>query len=185
MCDQLSTVGVEFSTTRLTNIFKASQAYSTVHPYPSLPTSAWNPANWRGPPAAKPWANPDICAVFDPKQRADAADCQHTEHSPSMTKAAGGAPRPWGLGQTRYPNSKAQEAAGTTTRRPGLFLRADEAATRNTLTAEPLANTNERIHSCVRVRLACGGLAVDDASAWTCAPLTTADDGTALWRLQH
>ncbi|KAH8203431.1 hypothetical protein TruAng_002415 [Truncatella angustata] len=39
-----------------------------------------------------------------------------------------------------------------------------------------LEDTNERIHSSVRVRLACQGLAVNDDLVWNCPPLTK------LWR---
>ncbi|KAI8314169.1 peptidoglycan binding domain-containing protein [Colletotrichum sp. SAR11_240] len=50
---------------------------------------------------------------------------------------------------------------------------------------EALLNTNERILSSVRVRLACQGLALDDAEIWDCKPLTRAADGSALWKLER
>lgn len=53
-------------------------------------------------------------------------------------------------------------------------------------TEEPLLNTNERIHSSVRVRLACKGLGMDDRHTWTC-PSMLQDDShkkRVLWRLQ-
>lgn len=56
----------------------------------------------------------------------------------------------------------------------------------NVDTEEPLLNTNERIHSCVRVRLACQGLGMDDRHTWTC-PSMLQDDSRKkrlLWRLQ-
>lgn len=52
-------------------------------------------------------------------------------------------------------------------------------------THQPLLNTNERIHSSVRVRLACQGLAMDDDGVWDCRPLTRADDGSGLWKLER
>ncbi|KXH55497.1 peptidoglycan binding domain-containing protein [Colletotrichum salicis] len=45
---------------------------------------------------------------------------------------------------------------------------------------QPLLNTNERIHSSVRVWLACQGLAMDDDGIWDCKPLTRADDGNSV-----
>jgi hypothetical protein len=69
-------------------------------------------------------------------------------------------------------------------------LRVDE--TTNEDTAEPLVNTSERIHSCVRVRLVCGGLGSDDNSLWGCeALLGTGDkqrdekEGVGRWRLER
>jgi hypothetical protein len=49
-------------------------------------------------------------------------------------------------------------------------LRVDE--TTNEDTAEPLVGTNERVHSCVRVRLGCGGLGLDEGGWWGCEALT-------------
>lgn len=77
--------------------------------------------------------------------------------------------RPWSLGQIRRPTSVMTTMAGTTIRRPGRTLRVDE--TTNEDTDEPLLNTGERIHSSVRVRLACQGLSVDDESLWACEAL--------------
>jgi len=54
-------------------------------------------------------------------------------------------------------------------------------------TAEPLLATAETIHSSVRVRLACGGLSVDDRDTWACEGLLslTGTDGKSLWRLER
>jgi len=73
--------------------------------------------------------------------------------------------------------------AGKTVRRPGLFMRVDEGT--NEDTDEPLLRTNETIHSSVRVRLACGGLGLDDKDVWTCDSLLRDDKGRQpLWRLE-
>lgn len=57
----------------------------------------------------------------------------------------------------------------------------------NADTQEPLLNTNERIHSCVRVRLACKGMDMDDRQAWPCPSLLEDDSHhpVPLWRLER
>ncbi len=190
MCDQLSTVGVEFSLKRLTHIFTSSLAYSFAHPYPYVPQSSWNPLSWLRAPLAKRWGVPAVCQHIDADQRHDWKDCDGAHRSsPSGTHGSKEAlwkkARPWGLGQLRYPTSKVQLAAGTAVRHPGLFKRADETAWFNSLTDEPLLNTNERIHSSVRVRLACEGLSLDDAGVWKCEALTQGSYGRPLWKLEH
>lgn len=57
----------------------------------------------------------------------------------------------------------------------------------NTDTEEPLMNTNERIHSSVRLRLACKGMGLDDKGVWPCASLLTDDshESKPLWRLER
>lgn len=135
-----------------------------------------------------PWATtPEPCPPPEPSQRRDTADCPGTDHHPIGTAqqlwSYNG--RPWALGQTRYPDSWLTVAAGTRLRRPGCFMRVDP--TTNLDTLEPLLNTNERVHSCVRVRLALGGMALDDREAWTCDPLLNDDrkSGRPIWRLER
>ncbi|KAK1658105.1 hypothetical protein BDP55DRAFT_708398 [Colletotrichum godetiae] len=67
-------------------------------------------------------------------------------------------------GKDRHLAGSAEElwkTARTTIRHPGAFM--------------PLLNTNERIHS----------LALDDDGIWDCKPLTRADDGSGLWKLER
>lgn len=47
-------------------------------------------------------------------------------------------------------------------------------------------NTDERIHSCVRVRLVCGGMDMDDRGVWPCPSLLRDDGGGGgpVWRLE-
>lgn len=109
---------------------------------------------------------------------------RHPQGAPEKLWARGG--RPWGLGQVRYPDSWVTVAAGTIVRRPGCFMRVDKAT--NADTEEPLLNTNERIHSSARVRLACWALGMDDRRAWTCPALQQDDSrhgGKHLWRLRR
>ena len=97
-----------------------------------------------------------------------------------------GPPRPWALGQTRHPESRLQLATGTIIRHPGCFTRADPDTNHDT--DEALVNTDERIHSCVRVRLVCGGLGMDDRGAWPCPSLLRDGSGSGskpVWRLER
>ncbi|GAB1321041.1 hypothetical protein MFIFM68171_11251 [Madurella fahalii] len=153
-----------------------------------------------------PWADP---AVYQPPYhhphhpRRDTSECTHrsprasdpdpavipcTHPPPSVapTHFLRAGARPWGLGMLRGPTSVVTTMAGKTVRRPGLVLRVDE--TTNEDTGEPLVGTNERIHSCVRVRLACGGLGLDDAGVWTCRALLggeRVERGRGAWRLER
>ncbi len=69
-------------------------------------------------------------------------------------------------------------------RRPGLILRVDPET--NEDTDAPLLRTAEAVHSSVRVRLACGGLGMDDKERWDCpALLKDKEGGKLLWRLER
>ena len=80
-----------------------------------------------------------------------------------------------------------QTVAGTEIRRPGMAMRVDPAT--NEDTPSPLLSTNERVHSSVRVRLACGGLGPDDdddgGGPWSCPALTHGTNGERLWILER
>ncbi|GJD04725.1 peptidoglycan binding domain-containing protein [Colletotrichum higginsianum] len=182
MCDQLSTIGVEFNQGRMQDIFTQSLRYSAGHPFSYVPSSQWT--SWLWPKQQLPWANPKICAVEASGIRRDESECDGKDRHPigseqELWKTA----RPWGLGQIRYPTSRLQTMAGTTVRHPGTFMRTDPET--NEDTEQPLLHTNERIHSSVRVRLACQGLGMDDAEIWDCKPLTKNDDGGELWKLER
>ncbi|SPQ26282.1 f2c554e2-bbd5-44f9-9491-0f6b106457e8 [Thermothielavioides terrestris] len=260
MCDQLSTVGVEFNFARLTAIFHESLCFSAAHPFPYAPGRPGSPSsflpslpnlsslkrslskllhsgsssskNKRSPRSSTtfsssattagplPWALP---ALYTPPRSPphpspparDLADCTlrsqghcSAPHPPDPSTAGRPAlakqvllsqgARPWGLGAIRSPPAGLTTLAGTTVRRPGRALRVDE--TTNEDTAEPLLATNERVHSAVRVRLACRGLGADDNSVWACEALRGspgdhgdgdggADDdggnGSGRWRLER
>jgi hypothetical protein len=64
--------------------------------------------------------------------------------------------RPFGLGQIYESETGIWLLAGKQCRTPGLYTRADPDT--GMLTDEPLTHTNERIHSCVRIRLDLEGL---------------------------
>ncbi|CAK7244512.1 MAG: hypothetical protein STHCBS139747_006053 [Sporothrix thermara] len=170
-----------------------------------------------GPPL--PWAKSGVLggeaassALQGPHSRLvrDTADCpgkykhEHPDATPPVLWARGA--RFWGLGQSRAPTSMLQRAAGIAVRRPAMFVRVDPKSN-EALVDQPLLNTNEMIHASVRVRLACGGLGMDDAGVWTCESLTGRrtsscadedeedsssssdedgyDDPSPLWRLER
>ncbi|ORY69776.1 uncharacterized protein BCR38DRAFT_502653 [Pseudomassariella vexata] len=82
--------------------------------------------------------------------------------------------RPWSLHTTHSSGNAIYKLVGDITRTPGLYKKI------NPNTGQPtkafLEDTNERIHSSVRVRLACQGLGADDKEVWKCLPLLE------LWR---
>lgn len=73
--------------------------------------------------------------------------------------------RPWGLGAISKNSSLLYWLSGTTERTPGLYRKTDPITGRDK--AQFLQDTNERIHSSVRVRLACKGLGLNDKAIWT------------------
>ncbi|KAM0285800.1 hypothetical protein ACHAQH_001262 [Verticillium albo-atrum] len=188
MCDQLSTVGIEFSLPRMTEIFLEGLRYNAVHPFPVVgtisPLPSWASFLWQQQPKLLPWGSPDVCRathiVRDETDHDDAA-CKHPRARPEQYWQTA---RPWSLGQIRAPTSRLQMMAGETVRNPGLFMRAD--CDTNKDTDQPLLNTNERIHSSVRVRLACEGLGLDDGEVWRCKSLSGGSRrGRQIWRLAH
>jgi hypothetical protein len=84
--------------------------------------------------------------------------------------------RPWGLGEISKDDSFLYWLSGTTARTPGLYKKTDPETERDT--GVFLQDTNERIHSSVRIRLACKGLDLNDKGVWTCPSLKR-------WRLER
>lgn len=77
--------------------------------------------------------------------------------------------RPWGLNTIKKATSMMYKLSGQDTRTPGLYKPTDP---KTKLDKERfLVDTNERIHSTVRIRLACGGLGLDDKAVWDCPAL--------------
>ncbi|XDG00737.1 hypothetical protein ABKA04_000352 [Annulohypoxylon sp. FPYF3050] len=77
--------------------------------------------------------------------------------------------RPWALHSIRSDSSLLFELIGSVTRSPGLYrkINPDNGTPRKAF----LKDTNERIHSSVRVRLACEGLGLNDSGLWECSAL--------------
>lgn len=87
--------------------------------------------------------------------------------------------RPWGLGEIYESDTGLYILAGKTTRTPGMYHRVDP---QNALpTRQFLINTNERIHSSVRIRLELEGLGYDDVGLYKCPALLK----EGPWRLRR
>jgi len=84
--------------------------------------------------------------------------------------------RPWALGQIQKDSSLLFKLSGETTRTPGIYRQVDPKTRLER--GKFLEDTNESVHSSVRVRLACEGLGLNDQSIWTCKAL-------ADWRLKR
>jgi hypothetical protein len=182
MCDQLSSIGVEFNLARMTETFMDVLGYSAVHPFPIVASpsrlsslASVLPFRRRGSSSVLPWGSTGVCRAVSPVRDAvehDGNTCRHPTGPPEKLWATA---RPWALGLTRAPTGKVTSLGGSTVRTPGMFMRTDSDS--NTDTDQPLLNTSERIHSSVRVRLACGGLGLDDKETWRCR-------GLAPWKLR-
>lgn len=139
----------------------------------SLFLSSSTPSNYTPKKPPPPWANEDIFYTLPPADQSAAAPLFGA--------------RPWALGPTRAPTSTLQKALGATLRRPGFARRVDE-DTNQVLARAPLVRTGEAVHSCVRVRLACGGLGMDDEAVWACPSLledVEEAEGGGHWRLER
>ncbi|KAG6312323.1 hypothetical protein E4U22_001869, partial [Claviceps purpurea] len=84
--------------------------------------------------------------------------------------------RPWSLGAIQKAPGFLFSISGDTTRTPGMYRQVDPKTSQSR--DKFLQDTNERVHSSVRVRLACQGLGLNDRAIWTCAAL-------ADWKLKR
>ena len=87
--------------------------------------------------------------------------------------------RPFGLGEIYEAKTGIWDIAGKALRTPGLYKRADPDT--GISTGVPMQHTNERIHSCVRIRLELEGLGPDDLGLYKCTALTK----SGPWRLRQ
>lgn len=77
--------------------------------------------------------------------------------------------RPFGLGEVYESETGLYLISGKTIRTPGLYKRADPDT--GMPTDVPMTHTNERIHSCVRIRLEMEGLGLNDVGLYKCPAL--------------
>lgn len=77
--------------------------------------------------------------------------------------------RPFGLGEVYESETGLYLISGKTIRTPGLYTRANPDT--GMTTDVPMTHTNERIHSCVRIRLELEGLGLNDVGLYKCAAL--------------
>lgn len=94
---------------------------------------------------------PQQSKLFGSREPQWAVDAIYEKHKPV---------RPWALGKIWDSKTSFWNLAGSGWRTPGLNVRADPDD--GTPTGVPMQDTNERIHSCVRVRLELDGLGLDD-----------------------
>ncbi|KAK4237622.1 hypothetical protein C8A03DRAFT_15863 [Achaetomium macrosporum] len=183
MCDQLSTLGVEFNFTRMTALFHETLCFSAAHPFPFAPGAKdSSPSLLNALPnfSSLKRSVSKLLRVKRPQEctfRSSTnplGQCFTPHPSPPAFLLLRSGARPWGLGLIRAPAMGLTTLAGKTVRRPGRVLRVDE--TTNEDTAEPLLGTSERVHACVRVRVVCGGLGLDDGSIWGCEALTLREE---------
>ncbi|KAI2630760.1 hypothetical protein GGR54DRAFT_648322 [Hypoxylon sp. NC1633] len=80
--------------------------------------------------------------------------------------------RPWSLHGIQAVSSPMYDLAGRSTRSPGMYRKINPGNGRRLQAF--LEDTNERIHSSVRVRLACEGLGLNDSDVWGCPALLQA-----------
>lgn len=127
--DQLASIGVEFMSETINQIFEENSRY-----YETLPPRQ----------TEQQWAIPSI----------------YKKHKPI---------RPWGLGKIYNSDTGFYVLSGKINRTPGQYMRAD--ADTGNPTNVPLSNTNERIHSSVRIRLDLEGLGLNDRGIYKCPAL--------------
>ncbi|KAI0016925.1 hypothetical protein F4780DRAFT_772593 [Xylariomycetidae sp. FL0641] len=77
--------------------------------------------------------------------------------------------RPWALHATEAVENAMYYVLGYKTRTPGLYKKVEPGTGK--VMPHFLENTNERVHSSVRVRLACEGLSPNDSDLWHCPAL--------------
>ena len=203
MVDQLTPLGIEFEHGELTQTFSRTLAYLAAHPFPYRPPQIWLPTHhyvdmylpfswWWAyflPRHTTPWARAPIYHPPRPGQTSnpvrDYNDCPAFKHTHELPTTEGGPAhpgRPWALGQLRFPDSFVQCFVGSWVRTPGMTRRVDPSSNKD-LENQPLHRTAERIHSSVRVRLACEGLGWDDRGKWECKALTGNPTNGVRWRL--
>ncbi|KAH7328448.1 hypothetical protein B0I35DRAFT_486469 [Stachybotrys elegans] len=79
--------------------------------------------------------------------------------------------RPWGLATINQTMNLLYRFTGLVDRTPGMYRQTNPKTGRED--GNFLVDTNERIHSSVRVRLACKGLGIDDRAVWTAPALSS------------
>lgn len=143
MMDQLASVGVEFDEATIARIFSRLETY-----YRSIDPRS-------------------------PKQKADDLEAARVAAAEVKSNKAWAVQkiyesnhpiRPWGLGALLKASSLLYTLAGFNLRTPGLYKKVDCSNGRPSRAF--LEDTNERIHSSVRVRLATGGLGLNDSDVW-------------------
>ncbi|KAK3944687.1 hypothetical protein QBC46DRAFT_350417 [Diplogelasinospora grovesii] len=185
MMDQLSSIGVEFDETTLTRI---SASLDNYYRYTAAAANDKQSSSLLPPwPFTSRDPNPALVVAGESP---DDGDCGFLfglfGWLPPIRKMKVWAVaeiydrnvpiRPWGLGALRKAGSILYRFLSSTVRTPGQYKRV------NPQTGDPtgvfLEDTNERIHSSVRIRLALQGLGLNDKNVWTAPALK------GKWRLR-
>lgn len=145
MMDQLASVGVEFDEATIARIFSRLESY-----YRAIDPHA---AKQKAEDAAE--ARRVEAEVKTNGKKAWAVQKIYESNYPI---------RPYGLGALLKASSFLYTLAGFNLRSPGLYKKVDGCTGSTTNTY--LEDTNERIHSSVRIRLATGGLGLNDSDIW-------------------
>lgn len=172
--DQLASIGVEFDEATITRIFTRLQSdyYQLASAQekakrPPPPTTSEDPIAGDDEPGA---SSAGCCGAFGkilPSVREWAMSPIYTDNAPV---------RPWGLGAILGSEGGFYKLAGLSVRTPGMYKKVDPQTGR--ATSVYLEDTNERIHSSVRVRLALQGLGLNDHGLWKAPALK------GHWRLK-
>jgi len=187
MMDQLASIGVEFDEMTIERLYGELERYYLNSKDGSLPTSSDKPHKLHKPKQHEPLDHsPQIKSLKQfPQVELPDHPSQTTSPSPSIFSFLGRTAlnwaiepvfghntpiRPWGLGQTFAAKDFFYKLIGQITRTPGLYHKVDSS------TGKPtnmwLEDSNERVHSSVRVRLALQGLGLDDQDVWDCKALS-------------
>jgi len=209
MVDQLANIGVGFrgdvlekmmrGEDKLKEVFKREDAYARTHPYPFVPPSLYGGWGWyvkqRWPlpswfayfpfwrKGVRKWAVDELYRGPEKRER-DTKDCTPECNNKKHGTTGEEVGRSWALGQIRFPDSFFQCITGSWVRTPARTVRVNP-DTNKDREKEWLENTGERVHSSVRVRLACKGLGWDDHGVWKCEALTGNPTNGVKWQLRH
>jgi hypothetical protein len=143
--DQLASVGIEFDEATIARIFSRLESY-----YRAI-----------DPRFAKQQA---IANLEARKVEADVKSNSNKVWAVRDIYESNHPVRPWGLGALLKASSLLYSLAGFNLRTPGLYKKID--CETGFPSRACLEDTNERIHSSVRVRLAAGGLGLNDRDVW-------------------
>lgn len=145
MMDQLASLGIEFDEAIITHLFCRLETYYR----------AIDPRFAKQHAAAEIEVRKVTADVKPNSKKAWAVRDIYENNHPV---------RPWGLGALLKASSLLYTLAGFNLRTPGLYKKID--CETGLPSRAFLEDTNERIHSSVRVRLAAGGLGLNDGDVW-------------------
>lgn len=171
MMDQLTTVGVEFDSGSLRRMIADTEKYYQNHPMAAaLPTK-----EAPKPKGHTPRAIQKVTSVVPDGLKAKAAKVipsAYFKWAIDPILESNHPIRPWATGALLRAHSPVYFLSGTIVRSPGVYHRLN--AYDGKELPEFLEDTCEEIHPSVRIRLAVGGLGLDDKQQWNASALTNA-----------